>query len=269
MEIKKLTRPLQLAYIGRNFDLLVEEATHTKMSYTDFMIGALTKELEQRQENRVQRRIKEARFPYKKYLVDLNLDEFNDEIRSEIEELTNLDFLDVSENAILIGNSGRGKTHLAIGLGIAACLVDKRVLFTNVPNLVIELKEAMSRSSVTAFRNKFLKYELVIIDELGYISFDKEGCDILFNLISNRIEAGSMIITSNLVFNEWVDVFKDVRLTGALVDRVARHAHVLDMSGTSYRFKETKDWLQKKQRTKSSMPKNEMENDNYDENCYI
>jgi len=250
--IKELTGTLQLAYIGRNFDLLIEEATNMKMSCADFMVNALTREIEQRQENRVQRRIKEARFPYKKYLVDLELDAYSDDIRREIEDLTDLDFIDAKENAILVGNSGVGKSHLAIGIGIAACLRDKRVLFTNVPNLVIELKEAMSRSSVTAFRNKFLKYELVIIDELGYVSFDKEGCDILFNLISNRIEAGSMIITSNLVFSEWVDVFKDARLTGALVDRVARHAHVLDMSGTSYRFKETKDWLQKKRRPKGS-----------------
>jgi DNA replication protein DnaC len=150
------------------------------------------------------------------------------------------------ENVVLISNSGRGKTHLAIGLGIAACLADKRVLFSNVPNLVIEIKEAMSRNAVTAFKNKFLKYDLVIIDELGYISFDNEGSDILFNLISNRIDAGTMIITTNLEFKEWGSVFKDPHLTGAIVDRISRRAHVLDMSGESYRFKETKDWLVKR-----------------------
>jgi len=250
MEINKLTRPLQLPYIGSNFDLLVEEATNTKMGYAQFMINAFSRELEQRQENRVQRRIKEARFPYRKYLNDLDLNEFNEDINNDIENLMTLDFIAAKENVILIGNSGRAKTHLAIGLGISACLADKRVLFTNVPNLVIELKEALSRSAVTAFRNRFVKFDLVIIDELGYVSFDKEGCDILFNLISNRIESGSMIITSNLVFDEWNDVFKNVNLTGALVDRVARHAHVLDMSGPSYRFKETKDWLQKKKKSK-------------------
>jgi len=251
MEINKLTRPLQLPYIGSNFNLLVEEATNTKMGYAQFMIDAFSKELEQRQENRVQRRIKEARFPYRKYLTDLDLNEFNEDINNDIENLMTLDFINAKENVILIGNSGRAKTHLAIGLGISACLADKRVLFTNVPNLVIELKEALSRSAVTAFRNRFVKFDLVIIDELGYVSFDKEGCDILFNLISNRIESGSMIITSNLVFDEWNDVFKNVNLTGALVDRVARHAHVLDMSGPSYRFKETKDWLQKKKKSKA------------------
>jgi len=251
MDIKELTRPLQLAYIGRNFSRLVEEAAHTRMPHADFMINALRKEVEQRQENRVQRRIKDARFPYRRYLADLDLGEYDDCARREIEDLSGLEFIDERENVVLIGNSGRGKSHLAIGLGIAACLADKRVLFTNVPNLVIELKEAMSRSSVTALRNRFVKYELVIIDELGYISFDKEGCDILFNLISNRIESGSMIITSNLAFNEWVNVFKDEHLTGALVDRVARHAHVLDMSGASFRFKETKEWLQNKRRAKA------------------
>jgi DNA replication protein DnaC len=251
MDIKELTAPLQLAYIGRNFDLLVEEAKHTKMPHAEFMINALAKELEQRKENRVQRRIKEARFPYKKYLVDLDLYEYSDGVRSEIEELVGLEFIVAKENAVLIANSGRGKTHLAIGLGIAACLADQRVLFTNIPNLVIELKEAMSRNAVTAFKNRFLKYELVILDELGYISFDAEGCDILFNLISNRLNIGSMIITTNLEFKEWGSVFKDPHLTGALVDRIARHAYVLDMSGASYRFKETKNWLTQKGKLKS------------------
>jgi DNA replication protein DnaC len=246
MEIKELTRSLQLAYIGQNFDLLVEEATHTRAPYGQFMIDALVKELEQRQGNRVQRRIKEARFPYRKYLVDLDLNEYDGDIRSEIEEFTQLDFIPGKENIVLIANSGRGKTHLAIGIGIAACLADKRVLYISIPNLIIELKEAMSRSAVTAFRNKFLKYDLVIVDELGYISFDKEGCDILFNLLSNRLESGSMIVTTNLAFEEWVSVFKDPHLTGALVDRISRHAHVLDMSGPSYRLKETKGWLQER-----------------------
>jgi DNA replication protein DnaC len=246
MNIKELTAPLQLAYIGHNFDHLVKEATHTRMPYAEFMMGALEKELEQRKQNRVQRRVKEARFPYKKYLVDLNLDEYGDNLRGEIEELARLDFISNQENVVLIANSGRGKTHLAIGLGMEACLADKRVLFTNVPNLVIELKEAMSRNAVTAFKNKFLKFDLVIIDELGYVSFDTEGCDILFNLISNRLVTGAMIVTTNLVFEEWGMVFKDPHLTGALVDRIAMRAHVLDMSGKSYRFKETKDWLRKK-----------------------
>jgi DNA replication protein DnaC len=108
MSIKQLTKPLQLAYIGRNFDRLVDEATHTRMPYGEFLMGALEKELEQRKENRVQRRIKEARFPYRKYLEDLVLEEYDTDVRNEIEELSCLDFVAEKENVVLISNSGRG-----------------------------------------------------------------------------------------------------------------------------------------------------------------
>jgi len=252
LNIKELTKPLLLSYIGENFNMLIEEAKNTKMTHEEFFANALTKELETREANRIQRKMRQAKFPFKKYLQDLDLSKYEKEIQKGIEELMTLDFIDKKENAVLIANSGRGKTHLSIGIGIAACLEDKRVLFTNVPNLIIELKEAMSRNEVTAYKNKFEKYELVIIDELGYISFDKEGSDILFNLISNRLTAGSMIITTNLAFNEWITVFKNPHLTGALVDRVARQSHVLDMSGESYRLEETKNWLQMKKETKET-----------------
>ena len=120
-----------------------------------------------------------------------------------------------------------------------------RVLFTSVPNLIIELKEAMSRNEITAFRRRFTRFELVIVDELGYVSFDKQGCEILFNLLSNRNDTGSMIITTNLAFEQWEEVFHDTNLTGALVDRLTHKAHILDMSGESYRLKETRQLLRK------------------------
>lgn len=153
------------------------------------------------------------------------------------------EFIASGRNAVLISNPGRGKTHLAIGFGIAARLGDMRVLFTNVPNLVIELKEAMSRNQVTAYKRRFMEYGLVIIDELGYVSFDRQGNEILFDLLSNRNDAGSMIITTNLAFERWEEVFHDTNLTGALVDRLTHRAHILDMSGESYRLKETKQLM--------------------------
>jgi DNA replication protein DnaC len=242
---KDISKELHLSYIYNNLDELCTEAKNTRVAYKDFLLDIFKREIEQRKATRLQRRIKDARFPFKKYLQDMDLLEYSPEIKREIEDLAGLEFIDSKENVICLSNPGRGKTHLAIALGIATCLSDKRVLFTNVPNLVIELKEAMSKNEITSYKKKFEKYELVIIDELGYVSFDKQGNEILFNLLSNRNESGSMIITTNLAFDQWEEVFGDANLTGALVDRLAHKAHILDMSGESYRLKETKQWLGK------------------------
>lgn len=245
MLVKEISTILHLSYIASNFEGLCKEARDMRIPHDDFLFDIFERELEHRRINRLQNRLNDARFPFKKYLQDLDLKEYGADIRHKIEDLMTLQFIDDKENAILIGNPGRGKTHLAVALGIAACMADKRVLFTNVPNLVIELKEAMSRNEITNYKRKFERFELVIIDELGYVSFDKQGNEILFNLLSNRNEAGSMIITTNLAFEQWEEVFGDTRLTGALVDRLTHKAHILDMSGESYRLKETKQWLKR------------------------
>ncbi len=178
-----------------------------------------------------------------KYLVDFKREHLKKNIAVKVDELETLEFIRNRENVILIGNLGVGKTHLAIALGLEECINNMTVFFTNVPNLVIELKEAMSLNQINIYKKKFEKYDLVILDELGYVSFDKEGNEILFNLLSNRSDRKSIIITTNLVFDRWIEVFKDPVLTGAMVDRLAHKAHVLDMSGDSYRIKETKEWL--------------------------
>ena len=203
MPHNELARELRLAYIGADFDDLCEEARRTRMGHAEFLVEIFTREVEQRRQNRVTRKMREARFPYKKTLQGMGLGEYDDEVRREIEELSTLQFIHDKENVILVSNPGRGKTHLAIGLGAAACLADMRVLFTNVPNLVTGLKEAMSKNGITAYKRKFDCYGLVIIDELGYVSFDKQGNEILFNLLSNRNDAGSVVVTTNLAFERW------------------------------------------------------------------
>lgn len=239
MPVSECAKSLLLTFIKDNYETLVKEACDQRMSHAEFLENVLLKEVEYRRANRVQRKCREAHFPYRKYLQDLKIEEYDKDISLSIEDLASLDFIKNKENVILIGNPGRGKTHLAIGLGIKACLSDLRVLFTNVPNLVIELKEAMSKNQVTTYKRKFANFDLVIIDELGYVSFDKQGNEILFNLLSNRNDTGSMIITTNLAFEKWEEVFHDTNLTGALVDRLTHKAHILDMSGESYRLKET------------------------------
>jgi len=199
--------------------------------------------IKRRESNGIERRIRIAKYPYLKYLHDLKLESFPAQVSNQIRELQSLSFLDEGRNVILVGNPGVGKTHTAIGLGIAANMKMKNVLYITVPNLITELKESMTLNQLTNYKKRFITYDLVILDELGYIGFDKEGSELLFNLLSMRNETKSIIITTNLSFNRWEEIFMDPTLTAAMVDRIAHKATVINIKGESYRIKETKDWL--------------------------
>lgn len=243
--IKQYTFNLKLPYLRENYREEILEAETTAKSYLEFLEDALRKENETRINNGIRNRIRNARFPQKKYLEDFKLSRFSKDKRQMLERISSLDFIKNKENVILISNPGMGKTHFATGIGIKACMNNLKVLFVSVPNLIIELKEAMSNHQLTQYKRKFEKYDLVILDELGYVSFDQEGNEILFNLISNRINAGSILITSNLAFDRWDEIFKDTVLTAAIVDRLAHKSYVIDMTGDSYRIEETIQWLKK------------------------
>lgn len=247
MNIKELSVTLKLSFVRDCHAQLIEEARHTKQDYAEFLHNLLTLEVERRMENGITRRIHEAKFPIKKYLVDFDRSKYDAAFLPKFEELETLKFIDNKENIILIGTPGAGKTHYAIALGIAACMNGKSVLFASIPNLIIEIKEAMSNHQINNYRKKFERFDLVILDELGYISFDKAGCEILFNLLSNRNDKGSIIITTNLTFDRWEDVFKEPMLTGAMIDRLAHKAHILDISREKGgRFEETLAWIKSK-----------------------
>ena len=247
MNIKEMCGILKLSYIGNNYEEEITEAKQTNLEFEDFLTKLLRQEMIQRKENGILKRIKEAKFPYKKYLEDFDRKIYKKEFEAEFKELETLNFIEKKENIILIGTPGAGKTHYAIALGIKACMEGKSVLFASVPNLIIELKEAMSKSQLSIYKRRFEKFDLVILDELGYVSFDKEGCEILFNLLSNRNDKGSIIITTNLTFDRWEEIFKDAMLTGAMVDRLAYKAHILDISrDVSHRYEETISWKKSK-----------------------
>ena len=183
MNIKENSKILKLSYIFNNYEKEIRDAQKNGTDIGKFLDEILEKEINQRKENGIKKRIRYAKFPLKKYLEDFDRKIYKSEFIKEFAELETLNFINEKENIILIGTPGAGKTHYAIGLGIKACIEGKSVLFVSVPNLIIELKEAMSRSQLTAYKRKFEKYDLVILDELGYVSFDKEGCEILFNLL--------------------------------------------------------------------------------------
>ena len=252
MNIEELTTWLKLGYFKKSYAELIKGPA---MTHEEFLLQLLTGEYESRLRNGINRRIREAKFPQKKYLVDFDRTKYAEDFLPEFEELETLDFIDKNENVILIGTPGAGKTHYSIGLGIATCMAGKSVFYANVSNLITELKEAMSNMQISRFRRKFERYGLVILDELGYVSFDKPGAELLFNLISSRNDKGSIIVTSNLVFDRWEEVFHDPTLTTAIVDRLCQKGHILDISREKGgRFEETMQWLdeRKNARSKSS-----------------
>ena len=243
-KVRELAAKLKLSYIKTNADAAICAARKTKQDYEEFLEELLTHEAERRTENGVARRIREARFPFKKYLVDFKRDKYEAVFSKKFDELESLEFINNVENIILLGTPGAGKTHYAIALGIKACMEGKTVLFASVPNLIVELRESLNQSALTSYRRRFERYDLVILDELGYISFDKSGCEMLFHLLSNRHGKGSVIITTNRPFERWEQVFTDPVLTSAMIDRLAHKAHVLDISrDEGGRFEETLAWM--------------------------
>jgi len=250
MNISELATNLKLGFIKSNYEKIGKK---TKLTNEEFLLALLQGEWENRVENGANRRILQAKFPYKKYLCDFDRDKYGEEFLPEFTEIETLEFIERNENIILIGTSGAGKTHYAIALGISACMSGKTVLFASVSNLISELKEAMSKNQITNFRKKFERYSLVILDELGYVSFDKTGAEMLFNLISSRNDKGSIIVTTNLTFDRWAEVFHDPTLTAATVDRLTHRGHILDISRENGgRFEETVSWIEdrKKKRKK-------------------
>jgi len=234
-EIKEYCKLLKLHGIEENFETLMEDSK----DYEDFLHKLLTVEIKEAEVRTKNNRIRAAKFPYRKYLEDLELDCLPDDMKKKLPELATLDFVKNGQNLILTGNPGTGKTHTAIGLGIKACEQGYRVLFTTIPYLVTELKECNSARKLRAYQKRFEKFDLVIADELGYISFDREGADLLFSNLSLRTTQKSTIITSNLTFERWDEVFGDAAITSAMVDRLTYKAILVDMEGESYRYKET------------------------------
>lgn len=241
-EMIEMCKELRLPSIR---SLLEQEALleqHT--SPADFLYFALKQEMEDRYVRAKANRIRLANFPEKKLLEELDVEALPQNAAVRLPHLKELKFIQEKQNVLLIGSPGTGKTHLAIGLGIEACLTGYKVYFTSVASLVNQLKESCSARTLRSFELKFEKYDLVIIDELGYISFDKEGAELLFTHLSLRAGRAATIITSNLTFERWEEVFHDPVLTSALTDRLTHRAHVINMIGGSYRILETKEWME-------------------------
>jgi DNA replication protein DnaC len=244
-EIVKYAKEIRMPSTVQCFEDEIREAEVKSKTYADFLHGLLQKEYDLRKENGKKNRIRVAGFPAKKYLEDLAVEDLPEDARKKLAMFKSLDFIRSGQNIILAGNPGTGKTHMAIGLGIKACMAGYRVLFITIPLLINQLKEARGQSILRSFELRFEKYDLVIADELGYISFDKQGSELLFTHLSLRAGRKSTIITTNLSFDRWDEIFSDPVMTAAMIDRLTHKSYIVNMNGPSYRMKETKEWLKK------------------------
>lgn len=197
-------------------------------------------ECEARQENQNRRRLKAAGFPYLKTLDKFDFSQLNNTVTREfVMELASCQFVSSKQNIVMIGNPGRGKTHLSIALGLKACHVGYKVMFKNAASLSTELCEARDHYSLGKLERNLARADLLILDELSYLSFNRHQSELLFKVISDRSEKSSTIVTTNLPFSRWTELFENTTMVAALIDRLTYRSHVLDMNGDSFRLKAT------------------------------
>lgn len=206
-------------------------------SYSGYLLQLAELELRDRERRTVERRIKQARFPTVKSLESFDLTTVSSLNHTMVRELARCEYVARRENVLVIGNTGTGKTHVALGLGLAACQKGISVRFATAAAIVRELIEARDERRLLRLQRQLAAYELLIIDELGYVPLARKGAELLFEVFSQRYEQGSVVVTSNLPLAEWTRVFGDESLTGALLDRLTQQVHVLEMNGDSYRLK--------------------------------
>lgn len=232
-------RELNLMNIARHIETHLRQARDGGTDHAQFLVELTEMELHTRAEHRELRRIKEARFPQLK-LLELFDFEFTPSLdRRLVRELVEGAYMAEHRNIILLGKSGTGKTHLATALGIEACRQNHRVRFITGHALANELIEARGEKELGRLIGKYAHLDLLILDELGYIPFSKEGAELLFQILAERNERGSVIITTNLGFADWTQVFGDANMTAALLDRLTHRAHIIDCNWDSFRLKQT------------------------------
>ena len=233
-------KALKLPTFLREHDKIARQCATEGVEHTGYLLRLAELELIERERRMVERRIKEARFPAVKSLDSFDFLALPSLNKALMLELTRCEYVARRENIIALGNSGTGKTHICLGLGLAACQKGLSVGFITAAALVHELIEARDEKRLLRLQRQVAGYKLLIIDELGYVPLSQTGAELLFEVFSQRYERASTIVTSNLPFDEWTGVFGSERLTGALLDRLTHHVHILEMNGDSYRLKQSK-----------------------------
>lgn len=230
---------LQLPAIKAQYVALAQEAAQASWTHVDYLSRLVEGEFLQRQQRTIQRRVRAARFPVLKTLEQFRWDWPKKVNRLQVQNLFRLDFLKDHVNPIFVGNVGVGKTHLASALGYAACLQGHAVLFANAISVINDLSAAQKRGDLKRELKKYLRPRLLILDEIGYLPIDQHGANLLFQVISQRYERGSTLLTTNKPFKHWPSIFNnDSTITSAVLDRLLHHAETVVIEGPSYRMKD-------------------------------
>ena len=232
-------KTLRLSTMIHNLEGHLRQARQGKLDYDEFLLNLADVEVQVRQENGRKRRLREAKFPLLKPLDTFNFDAAGDLDVRLIKELSTSEYIKKARNVIFLGKSGTGKTHLATALGMEACKNGFRTRFLTGCALSNELIEARDEKTLGRIIKRYAGYGLLIIDELGYVPFSKEGAELIFQILTERHERKSVIITSNLGFGDWTQIFGDPNLTAALLDRITHKAYIINCSWESYRLKES------------------------------
>lgn len=229
-------KALKLPSFAREYEKVAFECAQDKADYPRYLLRLCELERIDRERRLIERRIRQARFPQVKSLDTFDFTAIPSLNKPLVLELARSEWIDKRENCIALGPSGTGKTHIALALGLAACQKHFSVGFTTAVAVVHELIEARDERTLRACQKRLANYKLLIVDELGYVPLSAVGAELLFEVFSQRYERGATLVTSNLPFDEWTSVLGSERLTGALLDRLTHHVHILEMNGNSYRL---------------------------------
>jgi DNA replication protein DnaC len=234
-------KALRMPMMAAQFRTLAEQAVREKQTHLGYLDVLLSAEIEEREKNTVGRRIKDARLPRVKTLEEFDFTQAPQIPAAKIRELADGGYIDRAEPVLLIGDCGTGKTHLLTGLCVAACRQKRRVRFTTAAALVNELVEAKHQLQLRRVMARWSRYDLIAIDEVGYVPLAEVGAEFLFQVIAERAERTAVVLTTNLPFSEWTQVIPNARLCKALLDRITDRAHILETGTESYRFRRTLD----------------------------
>jgi DNA replication protein DnaC len=233
-------KTLKLPTFLREYSKVARQCAAEGLDHVQFLARLVELELIDRERRMIERRIKAARFPAVKSIDSFDFKAIPSLNKMRVLELARCEWIERRENVIALGPSGTGKTHVALGLGLAACQKGLAVGFTTAAALVHELMEARDERRLLRLQKQLVRHKLLIIDELGFVPLSKTGAELLFETISQRYEQGAILITSNLPFDEWTETFGSERLTGALLDRLTHHVNILEMNGESYRLSQSR-----------------------------